>query len=286
MTPAAPWIIRLVWLVQPLALATAVGGALTTLSDPVRLVLEGIAWLLWTTGLVAVLVPRTVGLTALRVIAPAGFALAVWAALNHDGVMASSVAVAVAAVAVVVALAPATGDLFVNGSAYGDERRFALRPPAAVLFGPVLLLWALVAMAVVAGPLLLAAGQWVWGAAALVVGAPVVAVGLRSLHQLSRRWLVMVPAGVVIHDPTILTSSLFKRSTIGSLGPAPADTGALDLTGGALGLALQIQLEDTQDIELRQRGQRKLIHARAVMFTPTRPGAVLQEARARRIRVS
>ena len=57
------------------------------------------------------------------------------------------------------------------------------------------------APAVVAGPLLLAARSWVAGAlcsAVAVAGA--VLVGPRW-HRLSRRWFVLVPAGVVVHPP-------------------------------------------------------------------------------------
>ena len=287
MTPLLPWLVRVVWFVQPVALGAAVGGALGDHSDPVQLVVASIAWSLWTVGVVAVLVPRTLGLTAIRMIAPAGLGLAAWAALNTDDTLAGAVAVGVAAIGFVVALAPATGDLFVNGSAYGDERRFALRPPAAVVLGPVQLVWLVVAAASLSGPLLIATQQWAVGAVATAVGLAVAGAGARSLHQLSRRWLVMVPAGVVVHDPGAVTSHLFRRSTIASMGPAPADSGALDLTAGALGLALEIQLTDTQTLELRNRrgGRPTMVHASAVMFTPTRPGAVLEEATARRVRV-
>lgn len=287
MTPIAPWLIRAAWLVQPLAFGPAVGGALDAHGTPVQLVVATTAWALWTVGVVAVLVPRTLGLTALRMITPGGLVLATWAAINHDDSLASGVAVAAAAVAFVVAFAPHIGDLFVNGSAYGDERRFALRPPAAVVFGPLQLVWLVVAAATVAGPLLLATGQWIAGAIAAALGLVIVVFGARSLHQLSRRWFVMVPAGVVIHDPTAVTSHLFRRSIIATLGPAPADTGALDLTGGALGLALEIQLSDAETLELRSRraGGSKVVHASAVMFTPSRPGAVLREASRRRVRV-
>ena len=65
-----------------------------------------------------------------------------------------------------------TGAVFVNGSAYGDERRLPLRPPAALLLGPLELAWAVCVIGTVAGPLLLAAGSWIVGALALVVGWP------------------------------------------------------------------------------------------------------------------
>lgn len=278
----------MIWLLQPVVLGPALGTALDPRSEAVRWVAAGMVWSAWTLGVVAVLVPRTLGLTAIRVIAPAALPLGAWAALQDGSALAGSAAVVAGALAAVVALAPTTGDAFVNGSAYGAERRFALRPPAAVVLGPVPLLWAFVIASTATGPLLTATGRWVAGGIVSVVGAAVVVLGCRALHQLSRRWLVMVPAGVVVHDPTVVTAQLFRRSTIASIGPAPADTGALDLTAGALGLALEIQLNETATIEQIRRtdGPARMVHATAVMVTPTRPGAVLREAAERRIPVA
>lgn len=274
-----PWPIRVAWLVQPLALNPILGDALDPHSTPVQALVLALAWAGWTTGLVAVLVPRTVGLTAVRILAPAGSALAMWAAVVADGVTWGAVAVVASAVTATIALSPTTGDVFVNGSAYGAERRFALRPPAVLSLGPVQLIWALVVAGTVAGPLLLAAEQWIAGLAVTVVGVSVAALGCRSLHQLSRRWLVMVPAGVVIHDPAAVVAQLFRSPTVASIGPAPADSGALDLTAGAPGLALELQLLEAATLELRKRGSKaKVVHATAVMFTPSRPGEVLREA--------
>ncbi|MGY6500871.1 MAG: hypothetical protein ACXIVQ_08290 [Acidimicrobiales bacterium] len=283
-----PWPIRVIWLLLPLLLGAALGEALDPRSEAIRWVAGVMIWAAWTLGVVAVLVPRTLGLTVIRVLAPTALPLGVWSALQPDvSAAAATAAVVAGAAAAVAALAPSTGDAFVNGSAYGAERRFALRPPAAVVFGPVQLVWAAVVAGAITGPLLFAAGHWVPGAVVSVVGLAVAVVGCRAVHQLSRRWLVMVPAGVVVHDPTVVTSQLFARSAIASMGPAPADTGALDLTGGAPGLAVEIQLSDTVTIEQLRRpgGGPRMVHATAVIITPTRPGAVLEEAAARRIRV-
>lgn len=280
-----PWPLRVVWFVLPFALGPALGQAVDGTADPVRLAVGVGAWTIWTMGLVAAFVPRTLGLTYLRIVGPAVFVVGVWAALASDGTATAGAAAASAAAAVVVVLLPATGDLFVNGSAYGDERRFALRPPAALLFGPVQGVWALVVVGTAAGPLLLADGRWVAGAIATVIGFPVAWLGSRSLHQLSRRWLVMVPAGLVVHDPTVVVAQLLRRRDIAVLRPAPIDSGALDLTGGAPGLALEVQLREAATLELRRRGgdRPRVVHATAVMVTPTRPGSVLQEAARRSI---
>ena len=129
------------------------------------------------------------------------------------------------------------------GSSYGDERRMPLRVPGPLLAGPLVLVWAVAVAGVAAGPLLLAARQWVAGAAAMAAGLPAAGVAVRSMHTLARRWLVFVPNGLVVHDPLVLVEPvLLRRADVRSLGPAPADTAALDLTRGALGLALEVRL--------------------------------------------
>ncbi len=86
--------------------------------------------------------------------------------------------------------------------------------------------------------LLLAGGRWVVGGIVAVVGCFAAAVAGRALHGLARRWLVVVPAGLVIHDPLLAwptrCCSSVRRSL--ALGPAPAEADdALDLTSGASG---------------------------------------------------
>jgi hypothetical protein len=108
------------------------------------------------------------------------------------------------------------------------------------------------------------------------------------MHTLSRRWLVFVPAGVVLHDPLSLEDPvLFQRKVIERLGPAPAGTDALDLTQGAAGLALELVLtEKVPMVRIRPGRRRGDAGASALlMFTPSRPGAVLAEARRRRLPV-
>lgn len=197
----------------------------------------------------------------------------------------SPVAVSTTAIALALAFLPETGTLFVNGPAYPNERRFLLRVPAPLLLGVLAVVWALAVTPPVLGPLLLAARQWVAGALVLVLGGPVTVVLARALHGLSRRWVVFVPAGLVLHDPiTLADPVLFRRTLIRSLGPAPADTGALDLTQAAPGLALEVVLSEEVPL-LRTKPGRRLGEAASptsVLFTPTRPGAVLREAQQRK----
>jgi hypothetical protein len=280
-----PWPARLTWLVLPLAAGPALGDALDGASRPVQLVASLGLWGGWAAVLVTALIPSTVSLTALRVAGPAAVAFALAAAVGGGVSGADVVAVTFCSLAALAALWPVTGEAFVDGSSYGDERRLPLRPPGPLLAGPVELVWAIVVAGVAAGPLLLAARQWVLGGLALVVGLPLAWWGARSLHTLARRWIVFVPAGFVLHDPlAIVDPVLVRRVSVRSFGPAPADTDALDLTRGALGLALEVQLaEPVPLLVVRGRGASETVTASKLLVTPTRPGVLLTEARKRRL---
>lgn len=289
---AAPWSFRLLWLVLPVVAGPAIADAFADRSRAVQVVASVLAWSCWGGVLAASLVPRTVTLTVVRALAPGAVPLAVWAAAASDEPVWGLAGAVIAVVAVVAALTPATADAFVDGSSYGDERRVALRVPIAMAVGPVPIAWLLAAAGLVTGPLLLAADQWVAGGIALVVGLPtVVAVALR-LHVLSRRWLVFVPAGVVVHDPIAMAEPvLLQRHLLRSIGPAGAeaasDDGALDLTGGALGLALELRTAEPFKIGLR-RGRETVETAGvpAVLVTPGRPATALEIAAERKLPVA
>jgi hypothetical protein len=281
------WPARVTWFVVPVLLGPAVGGALDSASRPVQLVVSIGLWAGWAVVLVATLVPSTVSLTALRVAAPAAVVAAV-AAIVADGPSTATVMGLVGAlVAALAAFWPGTGEAFVAGSSYGDERRMPLRVPGPLLAGPLVLAWAVAAAGVAAGPLLLAARQWLVGALALAIGLPAAAVAVRSLHTLARRWLVFVPSGVVVHDPLALAEPvLLRRADVRSFGPAPADTTALDLTRGALGLALEVTVAPPVSLVLAAGGGggvSEATTAAALLISPTRPGAALVEARRRRL---
>ena len=284
--PVLPWLVRLTWVVLPFTTGPVLAGGLDARLPAVRTTASVGLWLAWAVVLVATLVPRDVGLTVLRVAAPAALAVAVAGALHEGaGRLAGALAVSSALVAAAVAFLPEVGWLFVNGSAYGDERRHLLRAPGALLLGPLPLAWAGLVAGVVAGPLLLASERWVAGVAATVVGAAVAVVVARALHGLTGRWAVLVPAGLVLRDHlAVLDPVLFRRTEVEVLRPAPADTDALDLTVGAPGLALELRLRDEVGLVRVVPGSTGQPGRTArLLFTPTRPGAVLADARARRI---
>ena len=283
MTPTRllPWALRAAWGVLPFTAGAALVDALDGRSRPVQLVGSAGLWAVWVVVLLATLVPHPASLTALRMATPAAGGAALLAAGAGHG---SPLAVSTTLLALAVAYLPETGTWFVNGPAYPNEKRLLLRAPAPLLLGVLPLVWALAVGPVIAGPLLLAARQWVAGVAVLAVGLPMAVLLSRAIHGLSRRWLVFVPAGVVLHDPIALTDPvLFRRQVIASLGPAPADTTALDLTQAAPGLALELRLKEEVPI-MRSKPGRRLGEPAApssLLFTPTRPGALLREAEAR-----
>jgi hypothetical protein len=251
------------------------------LSDPVRTTASAALWVAWGVGLLAVLVPHPIALTTIRVLAPGGVAATL---IAHGDGAAWIVGLGATLVVTMLAFSPAMSMRAVNALAYPNERRFPLRPPGAVLLGPIELAWAFAVAGLVTGPLLMAAGVWIPGAIATVSGVPLAALLLRALHGLSRRWVVFVPAGVVLHDLLALSDPvLFQRITIERLAPASRDTQALDLTERAPGLALELSLREPVDVNLSRAKGSTRVKTSAVMFTPTRPGAVLAEAAARRL---
>jgi hypothetical protein len=286
------WAFPIVWLTLPFTMGPALADALRTTEPSFRTACSLGAWIIWAAVLGAALVPRTVTLTAVRIVAPATVPAAIWAtvATSHRGA-AEVVALSAAVVVTLVALAAPTGAAFVNGSAYGLELRLPLRPPGALLLGPIELAWALTVAGATVGPLLLADHVWILGAGLLLVGWPLAAAASRSLHILSRRWLVFTPAGVVLHDQLVLLESLLVvRQSLRSIGPARVGTPARDLSLGAPGLLLELSFTEPLPVTVPPRRRRAAEPVAsedldAVLFAPTRPGRVLAEATARRLPV-
>lgn len=279
-----PWLVRALWAALPFTVGPALAAALDGASGPVRLLASAGLWLGWAVGMVASFVPHPISLTALRVMAPAVVVAAVAAAVaDHP----SALAIAWATVTCAWSFAPAVGAVCVNGPAYPNERRFLLRPPGPLLKGPLPLLWAVAVAGVGAGPLLLAARRWGLGGVGLAVGWPVAALLVKSMHNLSRRWAVFVPAGVVLHDPMVLFDPvLFRRQDVTALRPGRGrDPAYLDVSQAAPGLGLEMDLDPPTTVTLLRPGRREgdPVDTARLHFTPTRPGAVLEEAHRRRI---
>lgn len=285
---AGLWPLRMLWLALPLLTGPGFSAMLDERSSAVATVSEIGLWVMWFAGLVSLLAPSTVSLTVLRFVAPSLAASALYGTIALGDWTASTVgAIGAAIVALIAVMLPATGDPMVNGSSYGPERRLALRPPAALLFGPIQLTWLVMFGTTATGMLLIAARRPLLGVPLLLLGLAACWRGGRSLHQLSRRWIVFVPAGFVIHDHWSLAETLLiQRRDIATLGPAPLDKGELlDLSGGAMGLALLVETKDNVPLALRAAKSVETFSAYRVVFTPTLPGRLLHEARVRGINI-
>ena len=284
------WALRAVWATLPVTFGLLLGDALADTSRPIQLTVVGGAWLLWAAGLVATLVFHPIGLVVLRPTAVLAVAAAGWATVHtRGGPSWSSASIALGAgaaiVAVIAAFSPETGHLAVNGPAYPNERRFLLRPAAVYLLGPIPLAAALLVGGLVTGPLLLAARQWIAGAMAVAVGVALVWATTRSLHAVARRFAVFVPAGFVVHDANALREPvLFLRAKVERFRVADESSDALDLTGGAAGLVVEVDLREKVEVTKvsgpRDRGETG--GTARFLIVPTLPGRLLAEAAERR----
>ena len=307
------------WL--PVAAGSLYADALASASDDAgfRSSVSVGLWGVFAAALAAMVLPGPLALTAARVTVPANLAASVWAlaVIDDRSWLSHGVALAAAAVAVVAVLHPAFGDAVTDASSYGAERRFLLRAPGPGLLTLVAPMWLLTCAGAAAGPLLMADRRWPAGAAATLIGWPAALLAGRALHRLARRWLVFVPAGLVVHDHlTLAQPVLLTRSEIASLRPAPAgatdtagatdlaavapadtaDTAALtadtkpaaaDLTAAALGLALEVRLAGPAELPVvAGRRGKKGRAVTALLVSPTLPARVLAAAADRGIPIT
>jgi len=284
-----PWIARIAWVVVAVVGGAAVQSALDGRSTAVVWTATIGGWFAW--GLVALglAVASVRSLTVVRVGVP--LALAVTLAAAFGGASATAVlALALPTLIAVGAVSAAEfGRRFVQASAYGDEERFPLRMPVAAGAAAVVA-WLIWAPALVAGPLLLAARQWIPGGLLTLIGvAGVVVLGPRW-HRFSERWFILVPAGVVLRDPVVLADTLALRTAqVAHLALAPADTRAADLTGPASGYAIEVATTESVTAVFAftpAEPNGRAIHMTSFLITPSRPGAVLRAAHRRGLPVS
>lgn len=283
-----PWLLRLLWVAVLVSGGTALDGATEGAASAVAATTRYGALAIWIAGVAAMALPAVTSLTAVRLIAPTSVPAAVVAlaagAPTTDGV----VFLAVALVTTMVALSADLGRVYVQASAYGDEDRHLLRPPAAYAIASVAL-WACCTGATIAGPLLIASGRWLVGIMLVVIACGGIVLGRPRWHRLSRRWFVVVPIGVVIHDQVVLAETvMLRRQELAAIRLAPMGTEAADLTGPAAGHAIEIStVEPTTAIfaATPKEPRGRAIHLSSCLIAPTRPGRALRAAAARRLPV-
>lgn len=274
------------------ALAPLMGQAISTATDGRSSVAGLVATIAWGAAVgclvIDLVVPSPLGLTLLRLVLPAAVPAAIVALVLGAAPAWGVSALAVATLTTLVAFSAESAEALVQGSAYGNEQRLPLRVPAALLL-PMALSWVVWCTAVLAAVLLLCARQWVLGAAVTVVAGLLTWLLSRRFHRFSRRWLVVVPAGVVVHDPVVLGETLMlQRANVTLARLAPADTEAADLSGPAAGHALEITVREMTLAVLAATHadpKGKALHVQSLLVAPSRPGRALRAIAAAKVPV-
>src|SRR5918996_2267116 len=76
LAPMMLWLVRAAWASLPITAGPAAAGALEDWSAPPRAVAEAFLWAAWAITLIALLAPRPIGLTVVRIVAPSFAVLA------------------------------------------------------------------------------------------------------------------------------------------------------------------------------------------------------------------
>ena len=266
-----------------LALApNALGASLQSHARTTELVFTCAAWALWSVATGALFWLSPMSLTAIRMIVPAVFIGDLitiftdpeigrtWPLIGFFLVTATCIAI----------FLPVFGAHHVQASAYGDERRLPLRVPRAQVL-PIVLAW-LVITGSLCGALFAGAGNIWW----LLIATTAIFVAANKflvpqLHRFSCRWLVVVPAGVVVHDQLLLAETFMVRtSSVVNVELSASAKDTINLTGSARGEFLLIYLRDTENIALspylaRLLGTLDAVHVKAYAVAPTLAGQAL-----------
>jgi hypothetical protein len=278
------WIVRVTWALLAVV-PGPLGDAVAESGRTAQVVFTAAAWSLWAIGVAASAWLSPASLTAIRCIAPAvsiGLVVATLARPNlaDSAVLWPLVSVALTVVATFAAFLPDYAAAHAQASAYGAERRLPLRIPIPHV-APMLLVWTLTAGAV-SGFLFSLAGE-VW---LLAVPSGLTAIGLAwlaatRLHRFARRWLVVVPAGIVVHDHVLLAETfMVKAHTVTSVRVVDTPGEALDLSGVARGALVVVSLREAETLALspylaRMLGTLDAVHVRGYAVAPTLTGQAL-----------
>jgi hypothetical protein len=282
------WAARFLWVLLAVIGGSAPGQALSDHSRSVQLTGTTLAWAGWAAVALALAVPATLSLTVARSLTPAAVIVAVTATLAGAEALDSALCLTLAFAATAAVGSGEFGEAFVQASAYGDEHRLVLRPPLGFLI-PAVASWSVLCALTLSGPLVLAARNWLLGVP-LTAAAVALAwfLGPR-FHRLARRWMVLVPAGLVVHDQLVLAETvMFPRNAIASVGLALEGTQAADLTGPSSGHLIEVALREMTTVVLaptRQKSNGTALHVRSFLVAPTRPGRALSAAAGRRLPV-
>jgi hypothetical protein len=273
------WILRASWVALLFASPWHVAAHHST---PVNVVLIVGGWTLGAVGLLSSIALTPVGLTAARLATVPQIVL-VASQLQRaygDGQDTIAITAAIIAVAGVTALISSSHvtQAMVQASAYGEETRFPLRTPLPYM-APAIVVQLAYTAAIVIGPLLIAARSYVLGAIVTMIAIAASFKVPRRLHLLARRWLVIVPAGVVVHDHLVLGETfMVRRSNFLGAKPTNSPGDEADLTGGVIGRRLVLSLATPDKVVLaplttRMLGTTEALHVTSFAIAPCRLNA-------------
>lgn len=285
-TRALPDVTNVRWVLRVAALATGATVPLLTerldaISTSASVLASIVLWATWAIVLLCILVPSAVSLTAMRLVAPAH--LSITAILVVGALIDESDALAVSAlvptlVTTIVAMSADIGSNFVQSSAYGDEFRVPLLPsPPFVIV--LVLGWLIWISSLVVGAIALTREAWVAGGILVTVGVVLGGILPRRFHRFSRRWLVVVPAGLVLHDHVVLAeTAMFPRDSIRSIVVGRRDSEVADLSGRGRGTGVAVELLDFATVVLAPTPNQpggSALHVKTWWVRPSRPGRAI-----------
>ncbi len=261
-------------------IGAGVGGLLDDRSDAVQITGTALAWAVWGVVVIASYISHPITLTVLRIGTPVVASFMIFVAVTQGFSGSQIISAAVSVAVLLLSFSAEIGGIYVQASAYGDEKRFALRPPV-VLVAPILLSALVADLSILGLPMLVAAKNWSVAAVALIGFFVSGKYLLPRIHLLSRRWLVFVPAGIVVHDEVVLSINLMiRKQELLQIKLARDNSAAADLSALTWGVPLEFSFNKPLDVALTSIGAKHLnsvsaIHAQSVLVATSRPGAVL-----------
>ena len=234
-----------------------------------------VAWILWAVVAIGTWIHHPISLTTVRCLAPIVVFYSAVYALSESFNSLNIAVVTCGIISLMLMFTADYGSAHVQAGAYGNERRFLLRIPAPVVL-PTLITWAVFATVLVVLENAVQSENYVLGIPLLLALIAMSWKFAPQMHRLSKRWLVRVPAGWVVHDDLMLAENLLIRShNLVAINFALADSDALDLSGMTRGVPIQISLREMTDVRLSQLGARLLktmdvLHVQAFLVATTR----------------
>jgi hypothetical protein len=234
-----------------------------------------VAWILWAVVAIGTWIHHPISLTTIRCLAPIAVFYSAAYALSESLNSLNIAVVTCGIVSLMLMYTADYGSAHVQAGAYGNERRFLLRIPAPVVL-PTLITWALFATVLVVLENAVQSENYVLSIPLLLALIAMSWKFAPQMHRLSKRWLVRVPAGWVVHDDLLLAENLLVRShNLVAIDFALAESDALDLSGMTRGVPIQISLREMTDVRLSQLGARLLktmdvLHVQAFLVATTR----------------